>query len=472
VARCYAGLTELILNRNGLTQACAGGLARALARRPHLSALRLHRNDLGDGGATHLAQALGEGCGLCELVLSENRIGDDGALAIGKALGRGRGKLIKLDLSHNDIADTGTVALCDGLVASTAAGTPPLQALKLPWNKMGDASGIALGTLLGQTPSLRVLQLQNNALGAKSGDALTAGALANGHITTIGVDGNVLPYPAIVKLQEATLSNKKRGHGNLSARAATKLDELQHVAGQLEAAEKEYERLCGRRRDAEESVVALTTALADEDASEVERAREGKEQRGEDTLHLETAVRQLKELKAKLADQRTSWAQQLDQLSKRLALEGTRVKGLEERFADEVKALKADEHAAAERTQALVEQCRAASRRADQREASMREAEALMVVRRDELQQKGMALPGGGLPRPTDADALRVTLEPTTYEEQMAAADESLFPESYLVPESVHVPPPEVTARPNSARPSASAPAANGGRPQSATARR
>ena len=228
-ACCYGGLSDLNLTRNGLTADCAGLLARALTNRPHLTVLRLQRNELSDSGAVALASAITSGCGLGELYLSENHVGDRGGGALGDALGSERCALTRLDLSHNVIGDRGALAIANGLVVGSklVVRRPQLATLKLMWNQIGEAAGGALGGAIGACPGLRSLQLQNNSLGERSAEALVAGVEGNGEMTAVGTDGNMMPYAAIVKLEELLAANRKRAQDAVAERATGRLDALQ-----------------------------------------------------------------------------------------------------------------------------------------------------------------------------------------------------------------------------------------------------
>ena len=96
----------------------------------HLAVLNLSANELADAGAVALAAALGAseadvGTRLASLVLSRNGIGDAGGCALAVWLGSNR-SLCELDLSENRVANRAAVAL-----ASAAAGHPRLAALSL-----------------------------------------------------------------------------------------------------------------------------------------------------------------------------------------------------------------------------------------------------------------------------------------------------------------------------------------------------
>ena len=447
----HAGLAELNLSRNGLTGSCTLALARALVRRPHLTCLQLGRNELCDAGAAGLAGALADGCGLRELGLDHSRIGDVGAAALGTALARGRSQLQRLDLGHNAIGDEGATKLAEGL----SAGGPPLQVLRLHWNKLGEQAGRALGTALGKLRTLRTLELNNNTLGSRAADALLAGVLANGQLTHLGLEGNVLPYPTILKIQQAIAGGVKRAKADRSALAFSRLEVLQEMPQQLEAAKREYAALCRQRAEAQQRVRALTTALNDEKASAAEARVHVLETALADKQRVDRARVALQQLQAALKEKREQWALQLEQRRKRRALETARVTNLEERFAAELRQLHLDVRIATDTLIRLAEQLEAQAARADEREAALIEARAKLNARREELVGRRVPLPPPP-PPPTDADVDAVML-----------TSPRLFPEDEIAALMAE---PSGRVRPSSARPAAPA-VARPPRPQSATTR-
>ena len=454
----HAGLAELNLCRNGLTGSCTLALARALVRRPHLTCLQLGWNELCDAGAAGLAGALADGCGLRELGLGHNRIGDAGAAALGTALARGRSQLQRLDLGHNAIGDEGATKLAEGL----SAGGPPLQVLRLHWNKLGEQAGRALGTALGKLRTLRTLELNNNTLGSRAADALLAGVLANVHsgcsqLTHLGLECNVLPYPTLLKIQQAIAGGVKRAKAGRSALAFSRLEVLQEMPQQLEAAKREYAALCRQRAEAQQRVRALTTALDDEKASTDEARVHALETALADKQRVDRARVALQQLQAALKEKREQWAMQLEQRRKRCALETARVTNLEERFAGELRQLQLDVRIATDTLIGLAEQLQARAARADEREAALIEARAKLNARREELEGRRVPLPPPP-PPPTDADVDAVML-----------TSPRLFPEDEIAALMAEPPSPG-RARPSSARPAAPA-VARPPRPQSATTR-
>jgi hypothetical protein len=334
--------------------------------------------------------------------------------------------------------------------------------LRLHWNKLGEQAGRALGTALGKLRTLRALELNNNTLGSRAADALLAGVLANVHsgcsqLTHLGLECNVLPYPTLLKIQQAIAGGVKRAKAGRSALAFSRLEVLQEMPQQLEAAKREYAALCRQRAEAQQRVRALTTALDDEKASADEARVHALETALADKQRVDRARVALQQLQAALKEKREQWAMQLEQRRKRCALETARVTNLEERFAGELRQLQLDVRIATDTLIGLAEQLQARAARADEREAALIEARAKLNARREELEGRRVPLPPPP-PPPTDADVDAVML-----------TSPRLFPEDEIAALMAEPPSPG-RARPSSARPAAPA-VARPPRPQSATTR-
>ncbi|KAJ1634656.1 hypothetical protein T492DRAFT_496800 [Pavlovales sp. CCMP2436] len=111
---------------------------------------------------------------------SSRALREDGIAALRPALDALGGRLTSLDLSANELADAGAVALTAALGASEAdAGAGRrLATLVLARNGIGDAGGCALAVWLGSNSSLRSLDLAENRLANRAAVALAV-ALAD-----------------------------------------------------------------------------------------------------------------------------------------------------------------------------------------------------------------------------------------------------------------------------------------------------
>jgi len=136
----------------------AGVIASGAA--PRLEALSLFHNQIGNTGCMALAAALAkEGAAprLKQLDLRSNKIGDEGCDALAAALGKegAAPRLDHLSLGDNEIGDEGCKALAAALGKEGAA--PRLEYLGLRENKIGDEGCDALAAALkeGAAPSLK-----------------------------------------------------------------------------------------------------------------------------------------------------------------------------------------------------------------------------------------------------------------------------------------------------------------------------
>ena len=114
-----ASLASLNLAHNGLTDAGARALGRALALgAPALTKLALHENHIGCDGMTALAAAFvpGGAENLRELRLNFNHIGDRGIAALAHAWRDGGGaRCCELHAVANDVGDAGLAAIAEHL---------------------------------------------------------------------------------------------------------------------------------------------------------------------------------------------------------------------------------------------------------------------------------------------------------------------------------------------------------------------
>ena len=383
VGHALCGVVEVNLGANGLTAECAPALARGLARRPHFATLHLGRNALGDDGASALARCLVEGCRLRELTLSENGVGDAGAAALGEALASGC-QLQRLDLSHSLLTNAGGTALAAGL----ATGRTRLHVLRLMWNQLGEAAGVALGGACGACASVHSVHLQHNRLAAKAADALIAAAAANPSLTSVGTEGNALPYASMVKLEEAASANRQRTRDAAPERAVSKLTQLQGMRAQLEAKRREYATLCATRAATVRRHRLLSVELDDTRAKVAAQKEAGLVERRSDGERLQAAKRGVGLGKSTLVELRGKWHSNLEALRRRRTLEEAKVRSLNEQFADVLTGLRHDESAAAARLAEADGEIEAARARADGREPLAEGALANLAARQAEVEMR------------------------------------------------------------------------------------
>uniref|UniRef100_A0A671P4R9 Uncharacterized protein n=1 Tax=Sinocyclocheilus anshuiensis TaxID=1608454 RepID=A0A671P4R9_9TELE len=173
-------LEELRLSNCGVTDEGCGALASALRSNPsHLRKLDLSGNKLGDSGVKLLSDVLeNPHCKLENLRLSKCGITDEGCAALASALRSNPSHLRKLDLNGNKLGDVGVKLLF-------ARVTSVIVLYRLLDCGVTDEGCAALASALRSNPShLRKLDLSYNNL-EDSGVKLLSTGLENPHLTSV-----------------------------------------------------------------------------------------------------------------------------------------------------------------------------------------------------------------------------------------------------------------------------------------------
>ncbi|XP_048015972.1 uncharacterized protein LOC125248296 [Megalobrama amblycephala] len=167
-----------LLSCSGLTDEGCASLASALRSNPsHLRKLDLSGNNLGDSGVKLLSVLENPHCKLEELRLNDCGITDQGCAALALALRSNPSHIRELNLSENKLQDSGVKLLFAVLENPHCK----LETLWLNYCGVTDEGCAALASALRSNPShLKVLHLSGNNLG-QSGVKLLSGLKADPH---------------------------------------------------------------------------------------------------------------------------------------------------------------------------------------------------------------------------------------------------------------------------------------------------
>ncbi|XP_072567648.1 NACHT, LRR and PYD domains-containing protein 3-like isoform X3 [Paramormyrops kingsleyae] len=168
-----------LLNSCNLTETCCAVLASALrSNSSQLTDLDLSDNDLQDSGVKLLSAGLGDShCTLEILRLSGCRVTEEGCSSLASTLRSNPSHLRDLDLSDNDLQDSGVKLLSAGLGDSHCT----LEILRLSGCRVTEEGCSSLASTLRSNPShLRDLDLSDNDL-QDSGVKLLSAGLGDSH---------------------------------------------------------------------------------------------------------------------------------------------------------------------------------------------------------------------------------------------------------------------------------------------------
>uniref|UniRef100_A0A674B3M2 B30.2/SPRY domain-containing protein n=1 Tax=Salmo trutta TaxID=8032 RepID=A0A674B3M2_SALTR len=197
----------VLLSGCGVTKKGCASLVSALESNPsHLRELDLSNNDLKDSGVKLLSAVLGNPhCKLETLRLSGCGVTEEGCDSLVSALRSNPSHLRELDLSNNDLKDSGVKLLSNGL------GNPhcKLETLRLSGCGVTEEGCASLVSALRSNPShLRELDLSNNDL-KDSGVKLLSAVLGNPHckLETLRLSGCLVTEEGCDSLVSALRSN-------------------------------------------------------------------------------------------------------------------------------------------------------------------------------------------------------------------------------------------------------------------------
>ncbi|XP_056434158.1 NLR family CARD domain-containing protein 3-like isoform X22 [Gadus chalcogrammus] len=196
-----------LLNGCHMSERCCEALATALSSSScSLRELDLSSNDLQDSGVKLLSAGLGSPhCRLETLRLKGCHLSERCCEALASVLSSSSSSLIELDLSNNDLQDSGVKLLSDGL------GSPHcrLESLRLTGCNLSEKCCRALASVLrSNSSSLRELDLSTNDL-KDSGVKLLSAGLRSTQCTleTLGLSGCLVTQGGCDSLARALSSN-------------------------------------------------------------------------------------------------------------------------------------------------------------------------------------------------------------------------------------------------------------------------
>ncbi|XP_070550850.1 NLR family CARD domain-containing protein 3-like [Ptychodera flava] len=170
--------------------------------------LDLSHNNIGDSGAKSLSEVMMSMHGLTHLNLSHNNIGDNGAKSLSEGM-RSMRVLTHLDLSHNNIGDSGAESLSE--VMRSMDG---LTHLDLSHNNIGDNGLCRLSE--GMMHVLTHLDLSHNKIGDSAAKSLSEMMWSMAKITNLDPSHNKMGDSSAMDLSKGMRSMDGLAHLNLS----------------------------------------------------------------------------------------------------------------------------------------------------------------------------------------------------------------------------------------------------------------
>ena len=184
---------------------------KSLSSNTSLTYLDLSSNEICDSGAASLSQALSVNTSLTYLDLSSNKIYNSGAASLSQALSV-NSSLTYLDLSSNEICDSGAASLSQALSVNTS-----LTYLDLSSNKIYNSGAASLSQALSVNSSLTYLDLSSNRILHSGAASLSQALSVNTSLTYLDLSSNKIYNSGAASLSQALSVNSSLTYLDLSS---------------------------------------------------------------------------------------------------------------------------------------------------------------------------------------------------------------------------------------------------------------
>jgi Leucine Rich repeat len=147
--------------------------------------------------------------GLTELVLDQNGIEEDGVKELAEAL-KDNVRLERLRLAENKIATAGALELAVLLTRNMTVSFLDLQRTGID-----DMGAIAIASLIATNTTITGLDLRNNEIGDEGAEAIERFLSRNSKLSFLAMDGNRIPQARLDDIARLTEANERRVPENI-----------------------------------------------------------------------------------------------------------------------------------------------------------------------------------------------------------------------------------------------------------------